>query len=193
MRLYINLKLAGRFNLMITLTVAVVISVFAWFIIRHEEAKVKELFTRHARNFTLNLAYNCEFGLLTGSIEDLTKLLNGALQENEVIYTAVLDADKKLTAYATKGIIDGDQNFQENIFNLAKNTSGFDLKIMDHDFENIPHFDLIATIYSKRKTLKKIFYTLKAIQTLKIKRPLGSFLYALPLPHYIKDSFLTAV
>ena len=189
MRLYINLKLAGRFNLMITLTVAVVISVFAWFIIRHEEAKVKELFTRHARNFTLNLAYNCEFGLLTGSIEDLTKLLNGALQENEVIYTAVLDADKKLTAYATKGIIDGDQNFQENIFNLAKNTSGFDLKIMDHDFENIPHFDLIATIYSNAEDTEEDILYIESNSDAKDKEAIGQLFVCFTLAPLYKGLF----
>ena len=155
MRSYINLKLAGRFNLIVTLTVAVVMFVFAWFIIQHDDAKVKKLFIKHARNFTLNLAYNCEFGLLTGSIEDLTKLLKGALQENEVLYAAVLDADNKIAAYAARDIIDDEQNFQENIIKFAKNAAGFDFKTMIHSFKGIPHLDFMATVYSTAQETDK--------------------------------------
>jgi len=155
MRSYINLKLAGRLNLMVTLTIGVVMFIFAWFFIQHEETKVKKLFIRHARSFTLNLAYNCEFGLLTGSIEDLTKLLKGALQENDVIYAAVLDGDKKITAYDAKSIMDADQNFQENIIKFAKKAAGFDLKIMEHSFKDLPHFDFMATVYSAAQETAK--------------------------------------
>lgn len=148
MRFYINFKLAGRLNIMVTLMVAVVMFFFAWLFILHEEAKVKELFIKHARSLTLNLAYNCEFGLLAGSIEDLTKLLKGALQETDVIYVAVLDTEKKIIASATKCIMAGHQNFQKNIIKFAKKAAEFDLKIMDHNFKNRPYFDFIATIYS---------------------------------------------
>ena len=148
MRFYINFKLAGRFNLMVTLTVAVVIFVFAWLFIRHEGAKVKELFTKHARSLTLNLAYNCEYGLLTGSIEDLTKLLNGALQEGEISYAAVVDAKKIIIASVSSGAIKNNQNFQQHIRKEIDNAAKFNLKILNHSFNKIPHFACIATVYS---------------------------------------------
>jgi len=148
MRFYINFKLAARINLVVTITVAAVMSIFACFIIRHTETRIKEMFIKQGSTFTLNLAYNCEYGLLTGSIEDLTKLLNGAFQEEEILYGAVLDVKKEIIAFVASSKIKNNQKIQQQIKEEVPDATKFDFKIIDHSFKAIPHFCFIATVYS---------------------------------------------
>jgi len=148
MRFCINFKLAVKLNLMVTITVAAVVFLFAYFIIRHEETRIKEMFIKHGRTFTMNLAYNCEYGLLTGSIEDLTKLLKGALQEDEITCAAVLDTKKEIIAFVTSSEVKSNHKNQQYIKKEVADISKFVFKSIDHTFKKIPHFNFIATVYS---------------------------------------------
>ena len=147
MRFYINFKLAAKLNLMVTITVALVVFVFAYFIIRHEETRIKEMFIKQGSSLILNLAYNCEYGLLTGSVEDLTKLLKGALQEKEITCAAVLDVKKEIIAFVTSSDMKSNQNIQQGIRQEAA-AAKLDLTVIDHSFYSIPHFGFLSTVYS---------------------------------------------
>jgi CheY-like chemotaxis protein/HAMP domain-containing protein len=66
-----------------------------WYFIRHESAALAKELDERASSIANNLAYNCEYGVLVGDREDLTRLLEGIVKEKDIAYAEVSGGNGK--------------------------------------------------------------------------------------------------
>jgi CheY-like chemotaxis protein len=65
----------------------------AWFFIQHETGALSKELDERAAAITSNLAYNCEYGVLVGNKEDLTRLVDGILKEKDIASASIKDKE----------------------------------------------------------------------------------------------------
>src|SRR4030042_2923372 len=89
-------SLSHTFTLSITLFTACVIVFSAWFFYRQERAVLMAELQRHGVALAENLAFNCEYDLLFTDVESLSKLVDGVVQDQDVIYALIINTDGAL-------------------------------------------------------------------------------------------------
>jgi sensor histidine kinase regulating citrate/malate metabolism len=92
----VTLGIATKIFLLAISTILLINGFLMWFLTRHEtEALTRELDER-AASITYNFAYNCEYGVLVGNKDDLSRLVDGILKEKDIAYAAIKDKDGNL-------------------------------------------------------------------------------------------------
>ena len=91
-------SLQQTFTISITLFTICVIGAVAWFAYQQGKSVLIGELQRHGRALTENLAYNSEFGLLFSDVDNLTKLVNGVAQDEDVLYAVVMTVEGGIMA-----------------------------------------------------------------------------------------------
>jgi len=148
----INLKLSAKLNLVVWLVITVPGMTFGWFLTWHNESRVKSFFKKRGTAFTVNLAYNSEFGLLSRNKEELVKLMAGLLQEDDVAAAAILDQAGKVVARVVAGEETDFLFFQpEKLFYNTE--TDFMIKIKRNHYQGAPYLCITAPIFTSEQKL----------------------------------------
>ncbi len=146
----INLKLSAKLNIVVWLVISVPGMTFGWFLTRHNESRIKLLFEKRGTAFTVNLAYNSEFGLLSRNKDELVKLMAGLLQEDDVAAAAILDQAGKVVARVVAGEETDFLFFQpEKLF--FHNKTDFTIKAKKSHCRGEPYLFITAPIFTTRQ------------------------------------------
>jgi len=89
----IRLSLRWKFIISAASLVVIVSLLFSWLFLGQARRDQLAQFERRAHSLAGNLAYNSEFGVLTGDRLSLEKLLDGILSQDDVIFAIIEEAD----------------------------------------------------------------------------------------------------
>ena len=148
----INLKLSAKLNLVVWFVITVPGIAFGWFLTLHNESRVKSIFEKRGTAFTVNLAYNSEFGLLSRNKKELVRLVAGLLQEEDVAAAAILDK----TGTVVAKLVDGVQNdflfFQpEKLF--SQNDTDLMIKVKKNHYQGKPYLFITAPVFTAEQKI----------------------------------------
>jgi signal transduction histidine kinase len=91
-------SLSQTFTLSITLFTLCVVGAVAWFSYQQGESVLIGELQRHGVSLAENLAYNSEYGLLFDDVEGSKKLVDGVVQDEDVLYAVILTAEGGIIA-----------------------------------------------------------------------------------------------
>ncbi|PID58862.1 hypothetical protein CSB45_02360 [candidate division KSB3 bacterium] len=87
-------------NLVFTLSLALlmlsVVSVLSWFFYHQEKSLLFSELQRHGLALAENLAYNAEYSVLFRDLDVLEKLLDGIVQDRDVLFALIVDNDNEV-------------------------------------------------------------------------------------------------
>ncbi|UCD83770.1 MAG: HAMP domain-containing protein [Deltaproteobacteria bacterium] len=97
-----NLSLRWKFIVSAASLVVIVSLMFSWLFLGQARRDQSAQFERRAQSLAENLAYNSEFGVLTGDRLSLEKLLDGILSQDDVIFAIIEEAEGRELASREK-------------------------------------------------------------------------------------------
>lgn len=98
-----KISIATKLNLLIcVLMVALGISL-GWFVVRHETEALKEELRVRGNATAQHLAVYCEFGIITGDTEELTRILEGIIKEKDISFVSITDKDGQTIVHSESG------------------------------------------------------------------------------------------
>lgn len=97
-KMKLKLSLQTKAVIVISILVILVSAVLTVFFIRQEEEIIRAQFKERGTALAGNLAYNCEYGILTGNKAALENLVEGVVNQPDVVYCRVKDAEGEMLA-----------------------------------------------------------------------------------------------
>lgn len=94
----------AKFILLISAIIITTSLTLTLYFIRIQAGQMRATLENRCSFLAQNLAYNSEFGVITGNKQFLMKLMSGLLNEDDVVYGLVYDKNGQILASATTGI-----------------------------------------------------------------------------------------
>ncbi|MCP4400719.1 MAG: HAMP domain-containing protein [bacterium] len=91
-----KISLNQIFTLSLALLMLSVISGLSWFFYHQEKSMLLGELQRHGLALAENLAYNAEYSLLFRDVDVLEKLVDGMVQDRDVLFALIVDTDNEL-------------------------------------------------------------------------------------------------
>lgn len=88
-----------KFILSISILIILTSLCLSLFFIKHETTQIRKNLISRGKSLAKNLAYNSEYGVLTANKETLLRLLEGILEENDVVYALIQSMEGKTLAH----------------------------------------------------------------------------------------------
>ncbi|MBI5559291.1 MAG: PAS domain S-box protein [Deltaproteobacteria bacterium] len=98
-----NLSIAAKLNIMISILMVALGLSTGWFVAEHESTAIKEEMRARGQAIAQHLAVYCEFGILADDREGLSKILDGVIKQKDIISASVSDKKGQLIARSLAG------------------------------------------------------------------------------------------
>ena len=85
--------LNGKTIISVTLLITVISIILGLFFTSKQKQSMEEGLVKRFTALTKNLAYNAQYGVLTGYRSEINRLIQGIMKENEIIYILITEED----------------------------------------------------------------------------------------------------
>src|SRR6266487_1421542 len=103
------ISLRSKFVLFISVVIVGVCSSLSWYFIEQRREFMTDSLTNTGRILADNLAYNSRNAVILEDQISLSRLIDGVLEVDEVVYVVVTGADGKILATRSKGALTGEE------------------------------------------------------------------------------------
>ncbi|MEN8142787.1 MAG: HAMP domain-containing protein, partial [Thermodesulfobacteriota bacterium] len=86
-----KVNISTKLSVLIICLIVVFGLLLGWFLVDRETQILSNEMELRARTITRNLAFNSEYGMLVGDVEELKRLVSGVMRESDVVYVELLD------------------------------------------------------------------------------------------------------
>jgi signal transduction histidine kinase/HAMP domain-containing protein len=107
-------SLRTKFVLFISLIIVAVCSTLSWYFIEQRREFMTDSLTNTGRILAQNLAYNSRNAVFLEDQVSLSRLIDGVLEVEEVVYVIVTGQEGKILAARSKGVLTGDKELSRS-------------------------------------------------------------------------------
>ncbi|MBD3309369.1 HAMP domain-containing protein, partial [candidate division KSB3 bacterium] len=116
-----HISLNQIFTLSLTLFTLCVIGAVTWFFYHQQRSILLRELQRHGLSLAENLAYNSEYGLLFVDVDNLKKLVDGVMQDKDVLFASIVNIDGAVVAQrALQRFPSMQQRIQERVAEILR-------------------------------------------------------------------------